>query len=116
MTTPTFRRPTPPSPTLSPRPHRPLNLTVVANRVPIRETDEGWETSVGGLTTALLPVLEEQGGTWVGMGENPGLPERQNYPADDPDFLVRRVPLSTDELDGYYYGMANQILWPLSTI
>jgi len=114
MTTPTFRRPTPPSPTLSPRPHRPLNLTVVANRVPIRETDEGWETSVGGLTTALLPVLEEQGGTWVGMGENPGLPERQNYPADDPDFLVRRVPLSTDELDGYYYGMANQILWPLS--
>jgi trehalose 6-phosphate synthase len=66
------------------------------------------------LTTALLPVLEEQGGTWVGMGEEPELPERQEYPADDPDFVVRRVPLSTEELDGYYYGMANQILWPLS--
>jgi trehalose 6-phosphate synthase len=59
-------------------------------------------------------VLEEQGGTWVGMGEEPDLPERQEYPADDPDFVVRRVPLSTEELDGYYYGMANQILWPLS--
>jgi len=91
-----------------------LSLTVVANRVPIRQTDDGWETSVGGLTTALLPVLEEQGGVWVGMGEDPDLPERQAYPADDPDFLVRRVPLSTEELDGYYYGMANQILWPLS--
>lgn len=91
-----------------------LSVTVVANRVPIRQTDEGWETSVGGLTTALLPVLEEQGGLWVGMGEEPDLPERQEYPADDPDFLVRRVPLSTEELDGYYYGMANQILWPLS--
>ncbi len=91
-----------------------MSLTVVANRVPIRQTDDDWETSVGGLTTALLPVLEEQGGTWVGMGEDPTLPKRQEYPADDPDFVVRRVPLSTRELDGYYYGMANQILWPLS--
>lgn len=91
-----------------------MSLIVVANRVPIRQTDDGWETSVGGLTTALLPVLEEQGGVWVGMGEDPDLPVRQEYPADDPGFLVRRVPLSTQELDGYYYGMANQILWPLS--
>ena len=94
--------------------HVALSLTVVANRVPIRQTDDGWETSVGGLTTALLPVLKEEGGVWVGMGEDPDLPERQDYPAEDPDFLVRRVPLSTQELDGYYYGMANQILWPLS--
>lgn len=48
------------------------------------------------------------------MGENPDLPVRQEYPADDPDFLVRRVPLSTEELDGYYYGMANRVLWPVS--
>jgi len=48
------------------------------------------------------------------MGEEPDLPERQEYPAGNPDFVVRRVPLSTEELDGYYYGMANQILWPLS--
>ncbi len=87
---------------------------MVANRVPIRATDNGWETSVGGLTTALLPVLEEQGGIWVGMGEEPDLPVRQPFPADDPDFLVRRVPLTEDELDGYYYGMANRVLWPLS--
>ena len=91
-----------------------MSLTVVANRVPIRQTENGWETSVGGLTTALLPVLEERGGTWVGMGEDPDLPARQAYPEDDPEFLVRRVPLSTEELDGYYYGMANRVLWPVS--
>jgi len=59
-------------------------------------------------------VLEEQGGVWVGMGEDPELPVRQNYPEDDPDFLVRRVPLSSEELDNYYYGMANRVLWPVS--
>jgi trehalose 6-phosphate synthase len=92
-----------------------VRLTVVANRAPISRTDEGdWATSVGGLTTALLPVLSELGGAWVAMGEEPDLPERQEYPAENPDFLVRRVPLSQDELDGYYYGMANSVLWPLS--
>jgi len=91
-----------------------VSLTVVANRVPIRQTEDGWETSVGGLTTALLPVLEAQGGVWVGMGEDPDLPTRQPYPADGPDFVVRRVPLSDDELDNYYYGMANRVLWPVS--
>jgi trehalose 6-phosphate synthase len=91
-----------------------LSLIVAANRVPIRQTDDGWTASVGGLTTALLPVLEEQGGVWVGMGEEPDLPVRQEYPADDPDFLVRRVPLSDEELDNYYYGMANRVLWPVS--
>jgi trehalose 6-phosphate synthase len=59
-------------------------------------------------------VLESQGGVWVGMGEDPDLPTRQAYPADDPDFVVRRVPLSDDELNGYYYGMANRVLWPVS--
>jgi trehalose 6-phosphate synthase len=48
------------------------------------------------------------------MGEDPDLPERQSFPADDPDFTVRRVPLSQEELDGYYYGMANRVLWPVS--
>ncbi len=48
------------------------------------------------------------------MGEEPDLPERQAFPADDPDFHVRRVALSDEEVDNYYYGMANRVLWPLS--
>lgn len=69
---------------------------------------------MGGLASALLPVLRRQGGVWVGMGEEPDLPVRQEYPADNPDFLVRRVPLQKEELDNYYYGMANRVLWPVS--
>jgi trehalose 6-phosphate synthase len=91
-----------------------LSFIVAANRAPIRKTEDGWETSVGGLTTALLPVLEAQGGVWVGMGEDPDLPVHQPYPADDPDYKVRRVPLTGEELDNYYYGMANRVLWPVS--
>jgi len=92
-----------------------VSLTVVANRVPIRKSDEGdWVPSVGGLSTALLPVLRQRGGAWIGMGEDPNLPERQPFPVEDPDFVVRRVPLSQEELNGYYYGMANRVLWPVS--
>lgn len=69
---------------------------------------------MGGLATALLPVLESQGGVWIGMGEDPDLPVHQPYPAEDPTFKVRRVPLSSSELDNYYYGMANRVLWPVS--
>jgi trehalose 6-phosphate synthase len=39
---------------------------------------------------------------------------RQPYPKENSDFLVRRVPLTQQELDGYYYGMANRVLWPVS--
>ena len=91
-----------------------MSLAVVANRAPIRKTEDGWETSIGGLATALLPVLEQQGGVWVSMGEDPSLPEHQEFPADDPQFSVRRVPLSQRELNNYYYGMANRVLWPVS--
>jgi trehalose 6-phosphate synthase len=61
-----------------------------------------------------MPVLQQRGGVWVSMGEDPDLPERQPYPAEDPDFFVRRVPLAQEELDHYYYGMANRVLWPVS--
>ncbi|MEW6754141.1 MAG: trehalose-6-phosphate synthase [Candidatus Latescibacterota bacterium] len=42
------------------------------------------------------------------------LPLRQEYPAQDPRFTVRRVPLSPEEVELYYQGMANRVLWPVS--
>jgi trehalose 6-phosphate synthase len=38
---------------------------------------------------------------------------RLALPADDPRYTLRRVWLSTQEEDGYYYGFANEGLWPL---
>ena len=40
-------------------------LTVVANRLPVRRKGDEWISSPGGLVTALKPVLEDSG-SWVG--------------------------------------------------
>ena len=86
----------------------------MANRAPIRKTIEGWTPSIGGLATALLPVLKDQGGVWVSMKEDEQIPTRLDYPTDNPSFVVRRIKLSEEELHNYYYGMANRVLWPIS--
>ncbi len=80
----------------------------------MRWTPSGWVPALGGLATALLPVLEERGGAWIAMGE-PGddAPLEQDLPVDAPRFSVRRLPLSHDEYESYYEGMANRVLWPL---
>ena len=51
-------------------------LVVVANRLPLtlKRTGDGWaaEPSVGGLATALRPLLERSEGLWIGWsGESP---------------------------------------------
>lgn len=87
---------------------------IVANRAPVRHTPEGWAPSIGGLATALLPVLEERGGVWVSMKEEADNPDRLDYPVDDPRFVVRRIALTEEEEHNYYDGMANRVLWPVS--
>ena len=91
-----------------------MPLIVLANREPLREGDGGWEPSVGGLTTALLPVLQQQGGVWVAWGEkNADTAPRLRYPEDEPRLEVHRLALSDAEVAGYYYGLANRVLWPI---
>ena len=91
-----------------------MRLIIAANRAPIRKTPRGWSPSIGGLATALLPVLNEHGGVWVSMREAPDLPDRLDYPVDDPRIVVRRLDLSEEEQANYYYGMSNRVLWPVS--
>lgn len=92
-----------------------MSLILVANRAPIRQTPGGWEPSLGGLASALLPVLEDRGGAWVAM-QPPGeeTPLTQRYPEEGPGFTVRRIPLEEAEYEAFYLGMANRVLWPLS--
>jgi trehalose 6-phosphate synthase/phosphatase len=93
-----------------------LSLILLANRPPIRPTPEGhWAPALGGLATALLPVLIDRGGAWVSM-QDPGeeAPIDQPYPEEAPRFHVRRIPLTEEEHDLYYLGMANRVLWPLA--
>ncbi len=92
-----------------------MSLVLLANRAPIRPTEDGWVPGLGGLATALLPVLEERGGAWIAMREpDEDAPLTQPYPEADPRFTVHRVPLDAEAFEGYYNGMANRVLWPLS--
>ena len=92
-----------------------MPLVLLANRAPIRQTPTGWEAALGGLASALLPVLEDRGGAWVAMREpEDGAPVVQPYPEASPTFTVHRVPLEEEEFKDYYNGMSNQVLWPLA--
>jgi trehalose 6-phosphate synthase len=98
-------------------------LIVVANREPYIHVYAGEDVAcmkpASGLTTALDPVMRACGGTWVAHGS--GAADRQvadergrvAVPPEDPSYTLRRVWLSKEEEQGYYYGFANEALWPL---
>jgi len=98
-------------------------LLVVSNREPyMHELRDGKPRLImpaGGLVTALDPVLQACGGVWVAHGS--GEADRQMadaqgrlaVPPDDPTYTLRRVWLSREEEQGYYYGLSNEGLWPL---
>ncbi|PWU23321.1 MAG: trehalose-6-phosphate synthase [Candidatus Rokuibacteriota bacterium] len=101
-------------------------LLVVSNREPIRHVwKEGQivtETPASGLVTAMEPVMRACGGVWVAHGSGDADPDmsdahgRLRIPPDDPRYTLRRVWLTADEEAGYYYGFANEGLWPLCHI
>lgn len=92
-----------------------MRLLILANREPIRLQEDGsWLPSVGGLTTALLPVLEERSGAWIAWGEERAQEVPSvSYPPSEPAFEVERLDLCEQEVRNYYYGFANRVLWPL---
>jgi len=101
-------------------------LFVVSNREPYTHVRRGrsWEVSVppSGLVTALEPVLRACDGTWIAHGSGDADMEAVDQhdhlrvPPEDPQYTLRRVWLSKEEEEGYYYGFANEGLWPLCHI
>jgi trehalose-6-phosphate synthase len=98
-------------------------LIVVSNREPYVHNRQGNTVTVtvpaSGLVTALEPILCACNGTWVAEGsgtadkETVDAHDRLKVPPDDPRYTLRRVWLSPEEEQGYYYGFANEGLWPL---
>ncbi len=75
-----------------------------------------------GLVTALEPILNACDGTWIAQANGNADAEvvdahdRLRVPPDDPRYTLRRVWLTKEEEEGYYYGFANEGLWPLCHI
>jgi alpha,alpha-trehalose-phosphate synthase [UDP-forming] len=85
-------------------------LVVAANRLPVEVAADGHlRTSPGGLASALSSVTAA-GTQWVGWaGPESGRPKQ----FDHGDLRLHPVALSNDEVDRYYRGFSNEILWPL---
>jgi trehalose 6-phosphate synthase/phosphatase len=95
-------------------------LIVVSNRLPFALDSTGedlWTVTpaVGGLVSAIEPILRERGGIWIGWpgiaGEIPmaTLAEATR----DAGYRVVPVALSGIERDEFYYGYSNEVIWPL---
>jgi trehalose 6-phosphate synthase len=101
-------------------------LIVVSNREPYEHVRRGRriETLVpaSGVVTALEPVLCACDGTWVAHASGDADAEvvdsrgRVRVPPEDGQYTLRRVWLTREEEEGYYFGFANEGLWPLCHI
>ncbi|MGH7286920.1 MAG: bifunctional alpha,alpha-trehalose-phosphate synthase (UDP-forming)/trehalose-phosphatase [Myxococcota bacterium] len=93
---------------------RASRLIVLSNRLPLTVRKEGGrariDRSSGGLVAALDPALRRRGGTWLGWAG--GALPKGVASITDPYRLVS-LPLSRNEVRGYYHGFANRTLWPL---
>jgi trehalose 6-phosphate synthase len=97
-------------------------MIVLAHRAPFayEHGDAGQITlrySSSGVVNAVEPLIAACGGTWVAHGTvRDGLDAARSggrLPDSASRYRVRRVALSDEELEGYYYGFANEALWPL---
>ncbi|MFI5087384.1 MAG: trehalose-6-phosphate synthase [Terriglobales bacterium] len=101
-------------------------LFVISNREPYMHTRKGnmLQTMVpaSGLVTALEPILRACDGTWIAHGSGDADREAVDakqcvrVPPEDPHYTLRRVWLTKEEEERYYYGFSNEGLWPLCHI
>ena len=103
-------------------------LCVVSNREPymhVLDKEVGriqCMRPASGVVTALDPVLRSCGGTWIAHGSGDAdkkfvnSKDKLGVPPEDNRYILKRVWLSKEEEAGYYYGFANEGLWPLCHI
>ncbi|MBS3765164.1 trehalose-6-phosphate synthase [Candidatus Bipolaricaulota bacterium] len=98
-------------------------LIVVSNGEPYQHihSDEGikQEKLAGGLTTGLDPMMKNSNNLWIAWGRG----EADFEVTDDEDKIVvpdeeigytlKRLELSREEINGFYYGFSNSTLWPI---
>lgn len=99
-----------------------MRLVVVSNRLPIviEQRDDAWtvRSGSGGLVTALAPLLNRVGGTWIGWpGAGGGSETEQTRLLDrhsrDVGYELKPVAMSQAQVEGFYQGYCNEIIWPL---
>lgn len=96
---------------------------VVSNRQPyVHRFERGkvvCQRGVGGVISALDPVMQACQGLWVAYGNGEADAKvaakdgKVSVPPENPVYTLKRVWLTKEEEIGYYYGYSNEVLWPL---
>ncbi|MGB8194972.1 MAG: trehalose-6-phosphate synthase [Chitinophagaceae bacterium] len=101
-------------------------LVVVSNREPYMHIKAGREIKcimpASGMVTALEPILKACGGLWIASGS--GDADRETVDENDKllvppyegKYTLRRVWLTKEQENHFYYGFSNEGLWPLCHI
>ncbi|PDT81042.1 trehalose-6-phosphate synthase [Sinorhizobium sp. BJ1] len=85
-------------------------LVVVSNRVTLPGSQ-----SAGGMAVALNAALQRNNGLWMGWSEKVKAEEEPSTLTEKEvgGIAYALIDLSQKDLEDYYYGFANQILWPI---
>jgi trehalose 6-phosphate synthase len=92
-----------------------FDLVVAANRLPVNHVVDAfgattWARSLGGLVTAMEPVMKGRDAAWIGWAGDPGpTPE----PFRQAGLHLRPVSLSDTQIHEYSEGFSNDTLWPI---
>jgi len=100
------------------------SVVVVSNRLPItveKEEKGEWQVyhSSGGLVTAMGPALRNRGGKWIGwlgtqeMPDDVSLNNILSKSAEELGYTLIPIDITREEVEKYYYGFSNEVLWPL---
>jgi len=80
------------------------------------------QVPASGMVTAIEPIMRACSGTWIAHGSGAAdrmvvdKSDRVQVPPEDPSYALRRVWLTPEEEEGFYYGFSNEGLWPLCHI
>jgi len=101
-------------------------LVVVSNREPYMHVHSGKEIKcivpASGMVTAVEPILKACGGLWIASGTGDADKEtvdKQNklaVPPNEESYILKRVWISKEEENHFYYGFSNEGIWPLCHI
>ncbi len=95
-------------------------IVIVSNRLPVIIEEKNGKVEIkegtGGLVTALAPVLRNRGGVWIGWPGslfNKEVESLISSSAGNTGYQLKPVSLNSYEIEKYYHGFSNEIIWPL---
>ena len=101
-------------------------MVIVSNREPYMHVRNGNEIQcivpASGMVTAMEPIVKACGGLWIASGTGEADKETVDendkvlVPPYEKSYTLRRVWLTKEQEQHYYYGFSNEGLWPLCHI